>query len=803
MPVKSSWIFFLIPLLMNVTAWSKNKETTKGLLPEIRLDQNNESNNESKAIQSEMLITATEEKALTALQKIIKNKKGSPEEADLWYRMAELQMRRSKSGRFFDLYQDSAYLKNTTFPAAKSSSKESIRKAIEIYNKIEKDFPKYKEMDSVLFNNAFAHQQLNLKNVAIELYSKMLQKYPKSELTPDATLAVGELYYEQQKFALALSYFEKIDQFPEAKVYFYGLYKTAWANYNLKQTPQGIKKLVQLIQLTPSAEALKQNSAVNSSLLQKHKHNLRKEALRDLVVFVGDELATKDTYSFFKKICTDSELAQAMVDLSQLYISHSKFKDIPIFLNEYIEKNPMGSGVVRSHLFIAETAETIKNRNGVIEQLLIVEKLCSPSSDWQKNQDQENLKMSCEDKFKSLRQELASKWWDIWQKNKKHAEFSGWTQKILELSIRQEPTNQPDIKTHYAYAELLFQTNQFIESSQEYEKIFNLTKEEPLRHDSLYSALFSVEKFLDSNDKNKSASHLQKRNFLGETYLQNYPEGLYADQVQFKLALVDYENKKLSSALERLNKVGEKDLELSTKSQDLILDIYNIQKNYNQIIAITTDILKKEKNLQRKSSLQQIQQESELAIAQNLSDTGKKQQASKALIEFGKKYPDSKLASQAQWQAIGLLFSEGQLQSAADQCWAFAKKYQKENKDKAYEAANEAIKAYIKLSQLQTAAEILENLATNIEFDKNSKLEEKTKNLELAADFYWLEGKNEKAQTIYKKILAKAPSKTWGTLYDKILLTETNPQRLETLKNEIVQKNIEPLATQYLTEKAQ
>ena len=65
---------------MNVNAWSKNKETTKGLLPEIRLDQNNESNNESKAIQSEMLITATEEKALTALQKIIKNKKGSPEE---------------------------------------------------------------------------------------------------------------------------------------------------------------------------------------------------------------------------------------------------------------------------------------------------------------------------------------------------------------------------------------------------------------------------------------------------------------------------------------------------------------------------------------------------------------------------------------------------------------------------------------------------------------------------------------------------------------------------------------------------
>src|SRR5438445_10351550 len=111
-------------------------ETEKGLLPEVRLN-NNEDENEKKAFSSEILITRSENKAIESLQAILKKQKGSKNEADLWYRLAELYMRRSKSGRFFDLHKDTPMMKLSSFPVPNEKGSEVIKRAIKIYSKLE------------------------------------------------------------------------------------------------------------------------------------------------------------------------------------------------------------------------------------------------------------------------------------------------------------------------------------------------------------------------------------------------------------------------------------------------------------------------------------------------------------------------------------------------------------------------------------------------------------------------------------------------------------------------------------------
>ncbi|MGC8011137.1 hypothetical protein, partial [Salmonella enterica] len=69
-------------------------------------------------------------------------------------------MRRSKSGRFFDLHQDTPLMKLSPFPVPNERGAEAIKRAIKIYTKIEMEFPHFKQMDAVLFNNAFANQQI-------------------------------------------------------------------------------------------------------------------------------------------------------------------------------------------------------------------------------------------------------------------------------------------------------------------------------------------------------------------------------------------------------------------------------------------------------------------------------------------------------------------------------------------------------------------------------------------------------------------------------------------------------------------
>src|SRR5690606_12410296 len=126
----------------------------------VRLDSKDENVNEARALSSEVLITQSENQAIQSLEKILRKKKGSPDEADLWYRLAEMYMRRSKSGRFFDLQLSRGSKQLSTFPSPDEKGSDCLKKAIMTYTKIERDCCKYAEMDSVLCNNAFAHQQI-------------------------------------------------------------------------------------------------------------------------------------------------------------------------------------------------------------------------------------------------------------------------------------------------------------------------------------------------------------------------------------------------------------------------------------------------------------------------------------------------------------------------------------------------------------------------------------------------------------------------------------------------------------------
>ena len=92
----------LLLLFISTTVTAKNQDD-RGLLPELNTQLSDEKETDSQSLKSEVLISKTENKAIEALQNILKKKKGTPQEADLLNRLAELYMRKSKSGRFFDL----------------------------------------------------------------------------------------------------------------------------------------------------------------------------------------------------------------------------------------------------------------------------------------------------------------------------------------------------------------------------------------------------------------------------------------------------------------------------------------------------------------------------------------------------------------------------------------------------------------------------------------------------------------------------------------------------------------------------
>ncbi|MFM6927657.1 MAG: tetratricopeptide repeat protein [Bdellovibrio sp.] len=760
----------------------------KGLLPEVRMT-GNEDENEKKALSSEIMITRSENKAIDSLQAIIKKQKGSSGEADLWYRLAELYMRRSKSGRFFDLHKDTALMKLSPFPIPNEKGSEAIKRAIKIYSKLETDFPRFNQMDAVLFNNAFAHQQVGKFKDSNVLYERLLAKFPKSPLVPDGTLAYGELLYDQGKFAAALEQFQRLEKFPNSRVYSYGMYKAAWASYNLRDSETATKKLVQVV---------KTNPPLKDGEVPTNRHNLRKEALRDLTIFIGDSFPANKLYSFFEDITTEDELGQSMMDLAKLYDSHSRQKEMNIFLDEYIDKRPSGPDVVKSHLMLVEANETLKKRDQVLDHMQLASDLCRKDSSWRIAQKLDDVIVSCDEGFRRTSLDMAKKWWDIWLKNKQNVAFSELTQKLFKLMLDNEDPAKPDLKTRFAYAELLFQLGKFDEASAQYKMVGDKSKDEPLRHDANYAALFSKEK---SIEKKKEPLKEAERKELALNYLTKHPTGKYITAIKFKLGHIAYEENNYPEAEKWLRPLtvvkGTENADIRRKSEDLVLDMLNLKKDYAGIKEFSKQVLNSATDDSRKKSMNKILEEAHFTEIQEFAKTGDKNQASEKLIAFAKEHDNSKLSQDALWQALGILYTEGKIFDAADLSMKYVHKYPEDKKN--LDAMKDAAKAYAEVGQIAKSAETLVKIA---DLDKKNR----NTHLEMAADIYLLEKRTKDARAAYMGILSAADNKTLERIYGKLLdsyKNDTKSAEYDKLQNQIAAKGIEPYATQAMIEKAQ
>ncbi|MCB0369435.1 MAG: adventurous gliding motility protein U, partial [Bdellovibrionales bacterium] len=330
-------IFVFISILimflgMSVPSFSKDKgKASPETLDNLKFIEGNEQENEKRALQTELLVAASERKAMEQLQLLLKKHRGTYIEADLWFRMAELYMRKSKTERFFELNRESDTVVKLAPKKVKSaSSKREIIKAVGIYEKIQKQFKSFDKMDLVIFNNAFARQTLGQDKLAARLYNDLISMFPRSSLVPDAHLAIGEIKFDSNDFNTALKHFLSIEKYPSSRVYPYGMYKAAWTYYNLRKEPLGLEKLEQVV----AFGRMVQEKGIDSRL------DLRKEALADMTLFYEDVYLSKDAYSYFSKQAGDLDVTPTLLKLSFLYERHSRYEDKLAVLTALVKKQP-------------------------------------------------------------------------------------------------------------------------------------------------------------------------------------------------------------------------------------------------------------------------------------------------------------------------------------------------------------------------------------------------------------------------------------------------------------------------------
>lgn len=757
--MKNWTLVFITTITTGLSANAANQDS--GLLPELSQSLASGEQGEQATRESEALIAKAELKAIESLQSLIQKKKGSPTEADLWLRLAELYLRRAKSGRYLDLQQ-----KNQK----SSMAQEQLIQAQKIFSKMVVQFPKFSSLDLVYFNWAFTCRQLGQNKKAEELYSEVSSRFTQSAVRPDALMALAEMKYDRQDFSGALVELKKIESYPAAQVYGYSLYKQAWSLYNLKRNHEATEKLIAVTQLEGS-------------------HRLRPEALRDLTLFFSEAQPPESAYSFFKKITSTEELAEAIYNLSSLYSSHSRFDDLYKAALPYLSDVPMSSAVVKLQTLILNSYETQKKRTEVLVWMKKAAANCSPNSDW-RNQNPTIAEAQCESTLAKSHLEITKKWWDLWLKNKSNSSIADLTAEAFQIHLSRENPKQIDAKSHYAYAELLYQRSYFRPASEQYLITSQNTQDKELAHDSAYSALASLESAMQVKSETVD---ILKQSELCKSYLERFKDGKYREQVLFKFGFIAYQNKDFDESLKILSPLADKaktDLSLQVRSQDLVLDIYNSQTDLDQLISKANNYVTKETSPDRIKKLNQIRREAEFARIQKNKIEDAPMVTFEKLKSFAEMHKeDADLSEKATLQAIALAYATDHKISGAEMAMKLEIKSEKQ-KDK-IDMLKEATRTFYGQGFFEQALTALDKLKT-IQSGK-----ERQSTLTLISNIAKLNQNIALEQKLLRDQISSSKDKVEvSNLYRELLqssLQKNSSLKSEQIKNEIRNKKIEPL----------
>lgn len=588
----------------------------------------------NEAVEQEALVSISEAKAIDALKRIIEKRKGTAEEAGLWERLSELYLKQAKSSRFFSLTKTSDKTLSFLPPViSQKSSQKPLNDAVVCFETLKKRFPKYEDMDRVMFHSSLTYAQMGRFQMATNEVKNLIERFPKSEWIPDAHLLVGEVYYDQQNFKKAHEHFVKAADSKKEKVGHYAKYKQAWAEYNLRRHSDAISSLQALV------KDLDPNKAPNGFAL-------RGESLRDLALFLTESKTPSESYTFFTTFTDDKETADSVIRMANIYKSHSKHKEMETLGELYLKKSSYDLGKIQFHLLFADLFRELKKGDKQIAAIQKASELC---------QIQPSQSEACDTQLRSQVSQAAELWWKEWTKSKSKQSLE-FARKALEIEIERNPTPRP--QTMEAYAELLFQSEDYEASSRAYDELAKQSKD-PIKTETFaYGRLVSLDRLMAKDPK----KILPREDFKKDTgaFVKSFPKSIHKDELQLKWAKVEFEdmNPKESERILREILAKKQKNDVLIPAQNQLIEALNKNEKDKDLKAFLTQWIEQAPTAERKTELRRLQ--AKLALEDIETVSGKDSQTVlKAHLAFFKKYEDdTKVSDPVLWKTLGLALIE-------------------------------------------------------------------------------------------------------------------------------------------------
>jgi tetratricopeptide (TPR) repeat protein len=392
-------------------------------------------------------------------------------------------------------------------PIPNTRMSELYRKnAVDLYQGVIKDFPKYSRLDEIRFilaynigEMALAEHSQKAKDAlwkkAIGVYKDLIALNPKSDFVSDALVELGNYYFDHGDLPRAEAAFTEAIKKHNKKTETFALYKLAWVRYN--QGQYGEKDSPKKGDCG-SVCFLKQ--VIERAEKEKERINLRTEALRDLVLSFAKNGERDSAIKYFELKAGHEGSRPLIVRLAGEFFSAggAQYDDAIKAYQYLLGKLPLDRAAPEWQSKIVLCYDKKSNRQKVREEIQRLVSKYGDKGEWWKVQKDIDRNFTRE----LVEEALYNLVTDYHQEAIKTKSYATYTlaRDIYKQYIDNFPETERAYQMRFYYAEILYTLEEFQEAYEQYLLVADDKSQKQLKNVSAKNMLLAAEKLVDIDD---------------------------------------------------------------------------------------------------------------------------------------------------------------------------------------------------------------------------------------------------------------------------------------------------------------
>lgn len=601
---------------------------------------------------------------ITELYKLTKKFATSDKRGELWVRLAELYV---EKGSLVDYRRQKEFdAKLQAFNKGRSKvkpvlnneeAKSYFKKSVQLYEWFQKDFSSDPKIPQALYFLGFNYFELNDPKKGEKYYTDLAERYPNSSFVDEASFALGEYYFENENWKEAYKRYSPVIKNKKHNLNAMATYKGAWCLYRLGRNQEALKYMEHIIRLN--------KQATERDSKKQLKAKLEVEALRDIVVFYAAAGDSDKAAEYFSSMVGEQSLSY-LEKLAYYYLDKGHKDAAHRTFRYLIDQQPANPKAFEYQYQIVQVYFYAKNSATFKTELYRWIRDYGPASNWYKT-NQANAELV--DNSVKLR-EKTLRIWTLQQhqtaQNSRTANSQKQASEGYQLYLS-EFTNSPQTPDmHFYYGELLYDSKRYDEAGVQYKWIVDNAPESKFYESSATSLLIAVEKSLP-NEKDLAQRNTKSLEpiplsptvdrFLKASawYLEKLPNSKKAAEIKFRQGRLMYQHNYFEDASKTFRDVVQKhpNTKYAEYSANLLLDIYNLKKDYSGLEMAAGELLKNESLAGTKAGqeIKEVLEKASFKKGQDLEQDKKFKESADVFMTFAAQNAKSTLAITAFFNA--------------------------------------------------------------------------------------------------------------------------------------------------------